>query len=111
MASTDVRVTRWLRAVNDASFALCERRRVRDTGGMSSPENAPGDLDQATEERIKELEIRIAYQDNLISDLDEVLRQFTRRVEGLEKTLDQFRGQLQALAGAPATLDEPPPHY
>ncbi|MGB1278208.1 MAG: SlyX family protein [Nannocystaceae bacterium] len=78
---------------------------------MSTLETAPGELAKATDERITELEIRIAYQDNLISDLDEVLRQFTRRVEVLEQTQSQLRGQLQALAGAPSTADEPPPHY
>lgn len=61
--------------------------------------------------RITELEIRIAYQDNLIQDLDDVLRAFTRRVEILERQLGDLRGQLETLSGGPQTVDEPPPHY
>ncbi len=65
----------------------------------------------SADERITELEIRIAYQDRLIQDLDDVLRAFTRRIEILERQLGQVQGQLDALGGAPQTTDEPPPHY
>ena len=42
----------------------------------------------ALEERVTELEVRIAYQDRVIADLDAVVREFAGRVEQLERQLD-----------------------
>ena len=63
------------------------------------------------EERLVELEVRVAYQDRLIAELDEVVRAFTARLEELERELGLLRETL--LAGQPPTggPDEPPPHY
>ena len=61
-------------------------------------------------ERIVHLETRIAYQDDLLSSLDEVVREFARRVERLETELRTLRhsvGPGDELGPA----DEPPPHY
>ena len=60
------------------------------------------------DERIIELEIRIAHQDQVIAALDDVLRAFTARVELLERQLQALRSG-GALPLGPA--DEPPPHY
>jgi uncharacterized coiled-coil protein SlyX len=61
------------------------------------------------DERIIELEIRIAHQDRVIAALDDVVRAFTVRVERLEQDLKELRGAAGALPLGPA--DEPPPHY
>jgi SlyX protein len=64
----------------------------------------------SAEERIIELEVRIAHQDQVIAALDDVLRAFTLRVEQLEKQIDALRratGDLDAVGPA----DERPPHY
>ncbi|MBT8495810.1 MAG: SlyX family protein [Deltaproteobacteria bacterium] len=61
------------------------------------------------DERVVELEVRIAYQDKLIADLDEVIRTFARRVEVLERRVDELSDSLHADPVGPA--DEPPPHY
>lgn len=61
------------------------------------------------DERIIELEIRIAHQDQVIEALDEVVRAFTARVELLEQQLQALRDAAGALPLGPA--DEPPPHY
>ncbi|MDX2024025.1 MAG: SlyX family protein [Deltaproteobacteria bacterium] len=60
---------------------------------------------------IIELEERIAYQDRLIADLDEVVRAFAARVEVLERELIRLRTSVidAALPSGPA--NEPPPHY
>jgi uncharacterized coiled-coil protein SlyX len=39
------------------------------------------------EERIVDLEVRVAYQDKLIEELDQVIREFSTRVENLESLL------------------------
>ena len=61
------------------------------------------------DERIIELEIRIAHQDQVIAALDEVVRAFTVRVESLERELSALRGAAGALPLGGA--DDPPPHY
>lgn len=60
------------------------------------------------EERIVELEVRLAYQDKLIADLDEVLRSFVARVEMLEREVRELKQTAVTQVGPP---DETPPHY
>jgi len=62
------------------------------------------------DERIIELEIRIAHQDKVIAALDDVVRAFAARVEKIERQLETLRkspGDLDPVGPA----DEPPPHY
>lgn len=62
------------------------------------------------EDRIIELEVRVAYQDKIIADLDEVLRTFTSKVEALQRELVELKQKLED----PPELghaDDPPPHY
>ena len=61
------------------------------------------------ERRIVDLEIRSAYQDKLIADLDEVIREFSTRVESLESELKDLKESANAAPIGPA--DETPPHY
>lgn len=60
------------------------------------------------EERIVELEVRLAYQDRVIADLDEVIRTFTARVEVLEREVRELKETGAPQAGP---IDETPPHY
>lgn len=63
-----------------------------------------------TDDRIIELEMRIAHQDRIIADLDDVVREFADRVIALERVVEQLR---EAVAEDEETGpgDEPPPHY
>jgi uncharacterized coiled-coil protein SlyX len=61
------------------------------------------------EERIVDLEVRTAYQDKLIAELDEVLGEFSTRVERLESLLKELQDSANTLPTGPA--DDPPPHY
>lgn len=63
------------------------------------------------EDRIVELEVRVAYQDKVIADLDEVLRAFTVRVEGLERELAELKQSLRDGAPEIGPANDKPPHY
>lgn len=60
-------------------------------------------------ERLQDLEIRLAYQDKVIADLDDVVRSFSLRVQRLERQL----ADLQDSVGSPeiGPADDKPPHY
>jgi uncharacterized coiled-coil protein SlyX len=68
------------------------------------------DHSPSAEERIVALETRVAYQDRLIDTLDEVLREFTARVETLEYKLKLLHGTVGDVMDAGPESD-PPPHY
>jgi uncharacterized coiled-coil protein SlyX len=55
------------------------------------------------EQRITELEVKLAFQERTIDDLDSVLRRFTAKVEALERELKRVRGDLDA--ETPSTAD------
>jgi SlyX protein len=59
--------------------------------------------------RIVDLEVRAAFQDRLIGELNDVVREFARRVERLERELKEIRESADAPDIGPA--DERPPHY
>ena len=61
------------------------------------------------DQRIVDLEVRAAYQDRLIAELDEVIREFATRVERLESRLMDVKDSMNAAPIGPA--DDPPPHY
>jgi uncharacterized coiled-coil protein SlyX len=60
---------------------------------------------------VVDLEVRIAYQDRVIADLDALVRGFATRLDAAERELRQLREALRSpeLPGGPA--NEPPPHY
>ncbi len=63
------------------------------------------------EDRIVELEVRLAYQDKIISDLDEVVRAFSDRVVKLERELELLKQTVESGAPEVGPQDEKPPHY
>lgn len=63
------------------------------------------------DERITELESRVAFQDETIRNLDEVVRLFCDRVERLERRLSELADGLHAGREELGPHDEPPPHY
>jgi uncharacterized coiled-coil protein SlyX len=61
------------------------------------------------DERMITLEVKVAFQDKLLADLDEVIR-------GMRDELDTLRRELQVVAGRlpppeEPVVDEKPPHY
>ncbi len=63
----------------------------------------------SNEARIAELEARLAFQDQLCAQLDEVVREFAERVESLELQVRELKQSTGALPVGPA--HDPPPHY
>jgi uncharacterized coiled-coil protein SlyX len=61
---------------------------------------------------IAELERRIAEQDRVIADLNDMVVLQWRRIEAMERRLGELREEFDAasLAG-PNTPEPPPPHY
>ncbi len=67
------------------------------------------------EKRITELEIKLAYQDDTIQQLDGVICQQQKQIDALEKQLKQLMGSMSDPADGslekPSLFDELPPHY
>ncbi|MCA9662736.1 MAG: SlyX family protein [Myxococcales bacterium] len=61
---------------------------------------------RALEERLVDLEVRFAFQQQTLDDLDAVVREFAVRVEHLEAALAELRAE-PAFDGA--EIDEPGP--
>ena len=58
-------------------------------------------------EQLVELEIKLAYQERRLTELDALVRTLATRVDNAERDL----GDLKRTLVAPAPVNEPPPHY
>jgi SlyX protein len=66
-------------------------------------------LTMSHEERVKELEIKVMYQERLVETLNQVMVGQRAEIDALNKRLEALEEQLHgALEDAP---DPPPPHY
>ncbi len=61
------------------------------------------------DERLRTLEERFSHQQVLLETLDEVVRAFVKRVELLERKLEEIQAGGAGFDVGPAS--EPPPHY
>ena len=61
--------------------------------------------------RLEELEVKLSYQDQLIDDLEGVVREFALRVEALEKKLKQLDETVRRGPPEVGPANDPPPHY
>jgi len=65
-------------------------------------------------ERLTELEVRVAFQDQTIQDLNEVVTRQQRQIDRLTQELEAVKSRLSALAPSmviPPEEEKPPPHY
>ena len=60
-------------------------------------------------DRFDALEMRIAHQDQMIAELNEVMTAQWRKIDALERLAAQLREQFQNIGGQ--TPDQKPPHY
>ena len=67
---------------------------------------------QNLEQRIDELEMRVAHQDKTISDLNDVITAQWKQLEAMERQLRRFGEELEAMESmeGPAA-NQKPPHY
>jgi SlyX protein len=65
-------------------------------------------------ERLTELEVRVAFQDQTIQDLNEVVTRQQREIDRLAQELEAVKSRLSGLAPSmviPHEDEKPPPHY
>ncbi|MCB9675102.1 MAG: SlyX family protein [Alphaproteobacteria bacterium] len=60
------------------------------------------------DDRITDLEVKLAFQEHTIAELDEVVRMLAQKVEVLERRIEEAIAE-QAASQAP--LDNPPPPH
>jgi SlyX protein len=66
------------------------------------------------EQRLTELETRIAFLDQTVQSLDATVAAQDRILQDLQRQIAQFRGELgrvNALLASDAQDEPPPPHY
>ena len=66
------------------------------------------------EDRLIDIETRLAYQDQTINELNQVIYQQQKQIDQLEKTCRQLSNRMKDLTHKnPSTVpeDEKPPHY
>lgn len=76
------------------------------------PRNQP--LNETMEQRLEELETRIAYQESAIEELTSTTLAQQQTIEGLQAQLDYLKSLLKDMAPsavAPMSEETPPPHY
>ena len=64
-----------------------------------------------SEQRITELEIRLAHQDQTIAELNEMVTTQWRKIEALERQMGRLREEVQNSQTERGGDEPPPPHY
>jgi uncharacterized coiled-coil protein SlyX len=64
----------------------------------------------ADAERWLDLDVKLAYQERLIQELDALVREFGTRLDAAERELKQIKQAMPAPVPLGAA-NEPPPHY
>ena len=67
---------------------------------------------QSIEARLDALEMRVAYQDQTIEDLNQTVVDQWKQIESLRRQLAELLDRVQDVEdGSPAAPERPPPHY
>ncbi len=61
--------------------------------------------------RLDALEMRVAYQDQTIEDLNQTIIDQWKQIESLKRQLAELLDRVQEVEGGPAAPERPPPHY
>lgn len=63
------------------------------------------------DERLTDLEIKVAYQDKTIADLEALVRGFGVRIDQLVRELEQLKNAMKSPEVPLGPPTEKPPHY
>ena len=66
---------------------------------------------EALTERCEDLEIKLAFQDKLLRDLDELVRALGDRLAATERELAALKASVRSAEPTLGPANEPPPHY
>jgi SlyX protein len=64
-----------------------------------------------TDDRLDDLEIKLAFQDRLIRELDALVRTFGERLDLLAREVETLKQALRSPETPVGPANEPPPHY
>ena len=62
-------------------------------------------------ESLVDLEVKLAFQERLIRDLDALVREFAARLGKAERELEQLKQSVRSGEVPMGPANEPPPHY
>ncbi len=68
-------------------------------------------IQEENDERFLQLETKVAYQDKLIAELNEVIIERTYALDALARRVEALEKYLREPQGEPAPANEKPPHY
>ena len=66
------------------------------------------------EARVEALEVRVAYQDPMIEDLNQTVIDQWKKIDALRRQLNELLDRVQEVedsTGGPSAPEPPPPHY
>ncbi len=62
-------------------------------------------------ERLDDLEVKLAFQDKLIRELSDLVRELGARLDETARDLKQLKEAIRAPESPVGPANEPPPHY
>jgi SlyX protein len=62
-------------------------------------------------ERLEDLEVKLAFQDKLIKELDALVRTFGDRLDKTNRELEVLKQSVRSPETPLGPANEPPPHY
>ena len=63
------------------------------------------------DDRVMDLEIKLAYQDKLIRELDTLVRTFGEKLDETAREVKELKQSLKSPEGPTGPANERPPHY
>ena len=68
-------------------------------------------MEAELKEHLVDLEVKLAYQERLIRDLDTLVREFGARLDKTNRELEQLKQTVRGGEVPMGPANEPPPHY
>jgi uncharacterized coiled-coil protein SlyX len=68
-------------------------------------------MDAPSAERLEDLEVKLAFQDKLIRELDALVRTIGDRLDEVQRELKALKEGVRSPEAGMGPQNEPPPHY